>query len=82
MSKLDETCTASQLIKRLQEFVVVHGDLPVYARDADTFWFMPIGLIFLDGQTDNDCHEVFAITTDYGGNPSGRIEVNDIIDIS
>lgn len=66
---LDKTCTASQLVARLQSLIAMHGDLPVYARDADTRWRLPIGLMFREAQPDNDRQERFEITTDYHGRP-------------
>ena len=67
----ERTCTASQLVARLQELIAQHGDLPVYARDADTRYRLPIGLEFRDEQPREGRPVRFEITTDYHDRPRG-----------
>ena len=38
------TCKASELIAALQQFIDSSGDLPVYIKDADTDWALPVHL--------------------------------------
>lgn len=71
---LAKTCTASQLVTRLQSLIAMHGDLPVYARDADTGWRLPIGLMFREAQPDDDRQARFEITTDYHERPRADFE--------
>lgn len=71
---LDKTCTASQLVARLQSLIAMHGDLPVYARDADTRWRLPIGLMFREAQPEDDRQARFEITTDYHERPRADFE--------
>lgn len=65
MTNLGKTCTASQLVARLQALIAQHGDLMVYARDADTEWRLPIGLMFREAQEKFARPARFEITTDY-----------------
>jgi hypothetical protein len=76
MMALDKTCTASRLVARLQELMAEHGDLLVYARDADTQWRLPIGLVFRAAQPDEDRPERFEICTEYNGEPRGSLTPN------
>lgn len=71
---LDNTCTASQLVARLQALIAQHGDLPVYARDADTQWRLPIGLMFREEQPTQERPARFEITTEYHGRPRADFE--------
>jgi hypothetical protein len=71
---LDRTCTASQLVARLQALIAEHGDLPVYARDADTHWRLPIGLMFRAEQPQEERPARFEITTDYNERPRSDFE--------
>lgn len=71
--KMDDPgpCRASQLVARLQVLIAEHGDLPILARDADTQWRMPIGLIYR--ANDGNGPERLEIRTDYYGEPRGYI---------
>jgi len=71
---LDKTCSATQLVARLQDLIAKHGDLPVYARDADTEWRLPIGLMFREAQPEDDRQARFEVCTDYYRRPRGDIE--------
>ena len=71
---LDKTCSASQLVARLQELIAKHGDLPVYARDADTQWRLPIGLMFREAQPADERPARFEVCTDYHFRPRGDFE--------
>jgi hypothetical protein len=71
-----QPCTASQLIARLQSLVAEHGDLPILARDADTQWRMPIGLIYR--AADANYGERLEIRTDYYGAPRGYIDPSEV----
>jgi hypothetical protein len=71
---LTKTCTASQLVARLQELIARHGDLPVYARDADTRWRLPIGLMFREAQPEEERPARFEVCTDYHDRPRGDFE--------
>ena len=66
---LDRTCTASQLIERLQTLIKEHGDLPVYGRDVDTHWRLPIGLMFRIAQPKEERPARLEITMDYHNRP-------------
>lgn len=68
-NELNRTCTASQLIERLKTLIAEHGDLHVYARDADTRYRLPIGLMFRAEQPEEDRPARFEITTDYHNRP-------------
>lgn len=70
---LEKTCTASQLVTRLQELIEKHGDLPVYARDADTHWRLPIGLMFRDKQPTEERPARFEVTTEYNDTPRNAV---------
>jgi len=70
---LDKTCTATQLVERLQDLIAKHGDMPVYARDADTGWRLPIGLMFRAADTDELRPDRFEICTYYHNRPRGDI---------
>lgn len=78
---LDNTCTATGLIARLQELVAKHGDLPVYAHDPDTGNRMAIGLMYEPadppGEWPEDWPERFEIKTDYNGRPTGDLAAVD-----
>ena len=67
------TCTASQLVARLQKLIVKYGDLPVYALDLDTEWRLPIGLVFRKAQVVEQRPKRFEVTTDYYGRPRGDV---------
>lgn len=71
---MDKTCSASQLIARLQNLIDQHGDLPVYARDADTKWRLPIGLMFRDAQPNDGRVARFEITTSYHYRPQSDFD--------
>lgn len=71
---LAKTCTASQLVARLQSLIAMHGNLPVYARDADTRRRLPIGLMFREAQPEDDRQARFEITTDYHERPRADFE--------
>lgn len=71
---LDKTCVASQFVTRLQALIAQHGDLPVYARDADTQWRLPIGLMFREAQPADERPARFEITTEYFGRPRADFE--------
>mgnify|MGYP000902554601 CR=1 FL=1 len=68
---LEKTCTATQLIERLRQLVEQHGDIPVYADDADTGWRLPIGLVHKPADADEEWPERLEIKTDYHGRPKG-----------
>lgn len=68
---LEETCTATQLIERLRQLVEQHGDLPVYADDADTGWRLPIGVVHKISEDNGEWPERLEIKTDYHGRPTG-----------
>jgi len=70
---LKRTCTASQLMARLQQFVAEYGDLPVYADDADTGWILPIGLRYSPAHDWDEQPERFEITTSYSDRPDGDL---------
>lgn len=71
---MERTCSASQLVARLQDLIAKHGDLPVYARDADTGFRLPIGLMFRGAQPDEERPARFEICTDYHERPRGDFE--------
>lgn len=68
---LETTCTATQLIERLRQLVEQHGDLSVYADDADTGWRLPIGLVYKPADEGEEWPERLEIKTDYHGRPKG-----------
>lgn len=70
---MEQTCTATQLIDRLQQLVEQHGDLPVYADDADTGWRLPIGLTHKPAYAAEEWPERLEIKTDYNGRPKGDL---------
>jgi len=72
--ELEQTCTASQLVERLQSLIVEHGDLPVYLRDPDTSWRLPVGLMFRAAQPGWPRPDRFEITGAYSGRPRGDFE--------
>lgn len=69
MSSLDRTCKASQLVARLLVLMFKYGDLPVYARDPDSRYRLPIGLMYRKEDPGNDRPARFEITTDYHDRP-------------
>ena len=70
---LAKTCTASQLVARLQSLIAMHGDLPVYARDTDTRWRLPIGLMHKPANEAEEWPERLEIKTNYHGRPDGDL---------
>lgn len=70
---LEQTCTATQLIERLRQLVEQHGDLPVYADDADTNWRLPIGLTHKPADAAEKFPERLEIKTAYYGRPEGDL---------
>lgn len=66
-----QPCLASQLAARLLSLIAEHGDIPVMARDADTQWRMPVGLVYR--AKDDSGPERLEIRTDYYGEPRGYI---------
>jgi hypothetical protein len=71
--EIEPTGIATQLIEQLHKLVELHGDLPVYALDADTSWWLPIGLIHRPGREEEGLPECLIITTDYCGRPKGDL---------
>lgn len=71
---LEKTVTLSDLIQRLQEYRDKYGDLPVYARDADTRWRLPIGVVYRTENKAEEWPERVEIRTDYHGRPKGDFE--------
>lgn len=71
MDNEKRTCKASQLVARLHDLIAMHGDLPVYARDADTRWRLPIGLLFREAQPGQERPARFEITAAYHERPRG-----------
>jgi hypothetical protein len=77
MMVIEKTCTASQMVERLQRLIEKYGDLSVYARDADTGWLLPVGLTFSDAQpvlfsdAQPYLHRIarFEVCTEYYGRP-------------
>ena len=69
-SQSDKTCTISQMINRLKELLEKHGDLPIYADDADTDWRLTFGLQYREADIDNS-EERIEIKTSYHGIPKG-----------
>lgn len=65
------TCAASQLIDRLREMVDQHGDLPVYLRDPDTDYLLPIGLLHKREDAVEEWPARLEIRSTYGGRPDG-----------
>lgn len=68
---MEATCSIRQLIERLKEF---DENLPVYLRDPDTDWIMPIGII--NGQDEKIFYKPVSIpcvliTSQYQGYPDG-----------
>ncbi len=70
MDAFDKTCTASQLIERLQSLIEKHGDLKVLLDDPDTGWNLEIGLVY--GEDYDGMPERFEITGSYGSRPDGH----------
>ncbi|MCC6416270.1 MAG: hypothetical protein IT582_10215 [Opitutaceae bacterium] len=68
---------ASQVIARLNELIAKHGDLPVWADDADTGWRLPIGIVYRPVPKSVDQSPRFEIKTDYHADPDGLISAND-----
>lgn len=59
------TCTATQLIQRLQALVDAHGDGPIYVEDAETGWLLAVGV--------TGDREGFLLTSSYHQEPDGYI---------
>jgi hypothetical protein len=72
----DPTCKASVLVKRLQEFINTHGDLPIYVDDPDTHWRLPIGLVFRPTRENEGLPNRFEIKTEYHRRPKGDLGVD------
>jgi hypothetical protein len=70
---MEQTCTASKLVMRLRELIEKHGDLPVYARDPDTHWRLPVGLRFRDAQPEEERPARFEIESEYHFRPRGDL---------
>jgi hypothetical protein len=70
---LENTCTATQLIEALRKLVEQHGDLPVYARDADTQWRLPIGVMHKPANEAEEWPDRMEIRTEYHGRPDGDL---------
>lgn len=70
---LKPTIKASELIDRLKMLVEEHGDLPVYADDADTGWRLPAGIVHRKEKTEEGWPERLEIKTDYYGEPEGGV---------
>jgi hypothetical protein len=69
------TFKASQLVSRLQELIEQHGDLPVYADDADTSWRLPIGILFKPVVPIEGWPDRFEIKTTYDNKqPKGAVD--------
>lgn len=66
------TFMATEVIARLEAMVTKYGDQPVFLRDPDTSWRLPIGLKFRDKDRDHDFKR-FEICADYvdGSIPDG-----------
>lgn len=71
MSDDERTCSALQLIAELQRLVSEHGDLPVFVRDADTSYRLPLGLMFREAQPLEDRPKRFEICSEYFVRPRG-----------
>jgi hypothetical protein len=65
-------------VAQLQSLIDAHGDLPVYVRDADTEWRLPVGLVYQSAAESDEGAEQFEIRTDYYGEPRGYIAPEDV----
>jgi hypothetical protein len=71
---MEATCSIKQLIEQLKELEAQFGNLPVYLKDPDTDWIMPIGLVYsetLGYQHRAISSECLLITSEYHGYPDG-----------
>jgi hypothetical protein len=69
MNERPPPCLASQLVERLQALIKEHGDLPVFARDPDTRYRLPVGLEFRERDADGERPARFEVTTAYHDEP-------------
>jgi hypothetical protein len=71
---MEATCSIRQLIEQLKELEVQLGNLPVYLKDPDTDWIMPIGLIYsetMEYQHKGITSPCLLITSEYYDYPDG-----------
>jgi hypothetical protein len=66
-------CRASDLMRRLQQFIDTHGDLDICLRDPDTRYRMPIGLRYKEAHMIEKWPARFEITASYYHPPIGSI---------
>lgn len=67
------TCLASELLEALRAHIERHGDRPIYARDPDTEWLLPIGLVAKPADSEEELPARFEITSDYHAAPPGDL---------